>query len=128
MKLILIDDDAIQNHLVKMTIKKTQKNIDYNYFSNPEFALEYLSLISENENPTLILLDLNMPELSGWQFLDKYSLLSITTKVAILSSTIDEADFEKSKNYPIVFHFCHKPLTAEKLIEMIEKVEAESSI
>lgn len=128
MKLVLIDDDTIQNHLVKMTIKKTQKNIDYKYFSNPQLALDYLTQISEDENPTLILLDLNMPELSGWQFLEQYTLFSITTKVAILTSTIDEDDFEKSKNYPIVFYFCNKPLTAEKLIEMIEKVESESTI
>lgn len=122
MKLFLIDDDTIQNHLVKMTIKKIDREIDLTFFSNPILALDFLSKISDiDSNPDIILLDLNMPELSGWQFLEQYAKFPITSKVAILSSTIDANDVEKSKTIPLVFHFCHKPITPEKLIEILEK-------
>ena len=125
MKLFLIDDDTIQNHLVKMTIKKIDREIDLTFFSNPILALDFLSKISDiDSNPDIILLDLNMPELSGWQFLEQYAKFPITSKVAILSSTIDANDVEKSKTIPLVFHFCHKPLTPEKLIEILEKVNS----
>ncbi len=125
MKLFLIDDDTIQNHLVKMTIKKIDREIDLTFFSNPILALDFLSKISDiDSNPDIILLDLNMPELSGWQFLEQYAKFPITSKVAILSSTIDTNDVEKSKTFPLVFHFCHKPLTPEKLIEILEKVDS----
>ena len=43
MKLFLIDDDTIQNHLVKMTIKKIDREIDLTFFSNPVLALDFLS-------------------------------------------------------------------------------------
>ena len=125
MKLFLIDDDTIQNHLVKMTIKKIDREIDLTFFSNPILALDFLSKISDiDSNPDFILLDLNMPELSGWQFLEQYAKFPITSKVAILSSTIDANDVEKSKTFPLVFHFCNKPLTPEKLIEILEKVDS----
>ena len=56
-----------------------------------------------------------MPYKAGWDFLEEYTPSSIPSPVIILTSSIDDTDREKSKNYPQVISFLTKPLTTEKL-------------
>ena len=81
-----------------------------------EGALSALSKLPENQS-VVIFLDLNMPVLNGWEFLDKYVELfhERNDKIIILSSSIDFLDRQKAKLYELVSGFLEKPLTMDKI-------------
>ncbi|HSN47204.1 MAG TPA: response regulator [Flavobacterium sp.] len=125
--ILFIDDDPITLMLCKMVIKKASFSNEIITAKNGEEALHYFDrLKQDNSNgelkkkqPQLIFLDLNMPVMGGWEFLDSFSSLDYAdynkTKVIILSSTIDPEDLEKSKKYPMVLDFLSKPISKEML-------------
>jgi CheY-like chemotaxis protein len=124
--ILLIDDDPITLMLCKMVIKKASFSNEIATSKNGEEALQYFDTLkqidSNNEfkkQPQLIFLDLNMPVMGGWEFLDSFSTSDYAdynkTKVIILSSTIDPEDLEKSKKYPMVIDFLSKPISKEML-------------
>ena len=124
--ILLIDDDPITLMLCKMVIKKASFSNEIATSKNGEEALQYFDTLkqidSNNEfkkQPQLIFLDLNMPVMGGWEFLDSFSTSDYAdynkTKVIILSSTIDPEDLKKSKKYPMVIDFLSKPISKEML-------------
>ena len=119
---IIVDDDEITSFLIDVELKKNLKPEVVRKFYNAELALEFLRSEIEKQAPLpdLILLDINMPVMDGWEFLD---LLSTTPKereipVVILSSSIDPNDVEKAKKYKKVKGFVSKPFKAEKLNDL----------
>src|SRR5215217_6536615 len=120
-KILCVDDDPITLMLYKMVIAKASLSETVIAAKNGQEALEYYdNLKSEQEEdfPELIFLDLNMPVMGGWEFLDNfieptYSPFNKKTKIIVLSSTIDPQDIEKVKNYPIIIDFISKPVTKE---------------
>jgi len=126
-KILCVDDDAITLMLCKKVISKAEFSKEIDTAINGEKALLYLESIIEDKEkdentifPELIFLDLNMPVMNGWEFLDvfstdKYSKVFKDTKVIVLSSTIDPKDIEKSKSYSMVINFLSKPITLEIL-------------
>jgi CheY-like chemotaxis protein len=124
--ILCVDDDPITLMLCKKVIKKAEFSEDVMFANNGLEAYElFQSLVSKKQNeeeielPQLIFLDLNMPVMNGWEFLDlfndKISSEYMQTKVIILSSTIDPADYNKAKQYDVVSHFLSKPITVEML-------------
>lgn|SRR5690606_1438782 len=121
-KILCVDDDAITLMLCRKVVAKADFAKVTDSASNGEEALAYFdNLIVTNEShPELILLDLNMPVMGGWEFLDNFSKGTYANvfskvKVVVLSSTIDPHDVEKSKSYPMVLDFMSKPITIEML-------------
>ncbi|WP_348811689.1 response regulator [Flavobacterium maritimum] len=124
--ILCIDDDPITLMLCKKVITKSSFANEIITAQNGEEALKFFNTIkysntnsAPNKNPQLIFLDLNMPVMGGWEFLDlfirdDYSDFN-TTKVIILSSTIDPDDIEKAKTYPIIIDFLSKPITQSML-------------
>lgn len=121
---LFIDDDPITLMLCKKVIEKTQFALHVDTLTNGKDALKYLNEIYEKGlkiYPDLIFLDLNMPIMDGWEFLDalsKTNLYDSNLNIIILSSTIDPKDIEKAKNYSIVKNFISKPITAENLLRI----------
>ena len=124
--ILCIDDDPITLMLCKMVIKKASFSYEIATSKNGEEALQYFNTLKQPDSngevrkqPKLIFLDLNMPVMGGWEFLDSFSTSDYadynTTKVIILSSTIDPEDLEKSKKYPMVLDFLSKPISKEML-------------
>ncbi len=120
--ILFIDDDLITLMLCKMVISKASFSNEIATAKNGEDALKYfdkLKTIPAINKPQLIFLDLNMPVMNGWEFLDSFNTEEYSefhnTKIIILSSTIDPADLERSKKYPMVIDFLSKPITREML-------------
>lgn len=121
-KILFIDDDPITIMLCKMVITKTSFSKEIDTAKNGEEALEYFNALKTSNSiilPQLIFLDLNMPIMDGWEFLENFSSPTYSNfnniKVVILSSTIDPEDIEKSKKYPMVIDFLSKPISKTML-------------
>lgn len=116
-----IDDDLVTLMICKRIIEKSGVTNIIHKATNGLEGLEMLETLFQNKQlPKLILLDLNMPVLNGWDFLNVIENEENYQKihVVILSSTVDPADFEKTKNYKMVKGFISKPLTVENLLEI----------
>lgn len=127
--ILFIDDDLITLMLCKMVISKASFSNELATAKNGEEALKYFDTLKTTHSinkPQLIFLDLNMPVMNGWEFLDSFSTDEYSefhnTKIVILSSTIDPADLERSKKYPMVIDFLSKPITKEMLEYLKEKI------
>lgn len=117
----LIDDDKLSIKLMSMLISKNKFCEEIISFHNSREALNELSKNSNDSSslPDVILLDLNMPILDGWQFLDEFVQLQIKKEISIfiVTSSIDPSDIEMAKKYNIVKSYIMKPITAQKLEE-----------
>ncbi|MCM4157092.1 response regulator [Gramella sp. AN32] len=110
---LIIDDDHLTMMLQKRLVIKCELDIDPFTFSNPLNALEFLQ--SENsEDSFLILLDINMPILTGWEFLEKLKLIPHNDKyhVVMATASMDRKDKRKAANDNLVIDFVEKPLSA----------------
>lgn len=125
--ILCIDDDPITLMLCKKVIQKASFAQEILTAYNGEEALELLKNLSDDPNksfPELILLDLNMPILNGWDFLEIYSASEIKKcPIIILSSTIDPTDFNRAKDYNLVKSFYSKPIT----IDVLEEIKAKTN-
>lgn len=124
MKIMVIDDDSTFLFIFRKQIEKTEEIEIVNESKNGMEALNALkSALDDRESwPDLIVLDLNMPVMDGWGFLDSYgdicSKASSNVPVCILSSTINQADFDRANTYESVKSFFSKPITSEQLHTM----------
>lgn len=121
-KILCVDDDPITLMLYKMVIRKSEFAQEITTAQNGEEALAFFDRIASDgitEYPRLIFLDLNMPIMGGWEFLDHFTKQKYNafrdTKVIVLSSTIDPQDIDKAKTYPMVIDFQSKPISREML-------------
>lgn len=123
---VLIDDDAIQLFLIKKTLNDKFSHSGITSFTMPEAALEHFYRLNESDfENQIILLDLNMPAMTGWEVLDhlkqKYgNNLPSNARVYILSSSDLPEDIKKSAEYEMVAGFYSKPLDQFKINEIIE--------
>ena|SRR5690606_9477550 len=119
--IILIDDDPINNLINKRLISKLGITAEIIEFSEAEKALQYVKPPDDKE--CLILLDINMPVMNGWDFLASYTSLQGRNNetVIMLSSSIDHHDRQRSQAFSCVQDFIEKPLTREKLAKALKK-------
>jgi CheY-like chemotaxis protein len=126
-KFLLVDDDPLNNFLSKIALKKYLGNIEVKDFVVPEEALEYIETEFVNksiEEKTTLFLDINMPTLTGWEFLDKFKNFSEPLQkkfnIYILSSSIDPSDIERAKLNPFVIDFIENPLDKAILTKIFD--------
>ncbi|MBB5636367.1 CheY-like chemotaxis protein [Pedobacter cryoconitis] len=122
--LLVIDDDDINIFIIKKIVEKTGYEAKMVAKTNGLMAIDYLKELIESDQilPHLILIDINMPVLNGWEFLDAYEKLGIQNDIDMymLSSSVYENDIEKAKTYKTVKGFISKPLSIERLVELFE--------
>lgn len=133
-QILCIDDDPITLMLCKKVIIRSSFSNEIITSQNGEEALNFFNSIKYTNNkinpitqPQLIFLDLNMPVMGGWEFLDYFNSTEFeefnTIKVVVLTSTIDPEDLEKSKKYPMVIDFLSKPISQSMLEYLKEKLK-----
>lgn len=120
--IFLVDDDPINNLINKRLLGKVGISKDIHEFLEGEVALRVLNNFPESSS-LLILLDINMPVLNGWEFLKKYEqgFAHRKDKIVILSSSIDYQDRDRAKTYSTVSGFLEKPLTIDKIVPHLER-------
>lgn len=115
----IIDDDKLTVKLMSILISKNDFCEEVESFYNARDAINKLKQnAADNEMlPDAILLDLNMPVMDGWQFLDEFISLPITKEIHIfiMTSSIDPADIEMATTYKVVKEYIMKPITTQKL-------------
>jgi len=89
-------------------------------FENPVDLLQNL-VRNRLEVPDLMLLDISMPELNGWEFLDLCKRYGLSFDVIILSASLHLSDIEKAFTYTQVKNYIPKPLTQENIVKCIKK-------
>lgn len=126
--LALVDDDDIFAFLTKMTIEDSNLVDMVKVFRNGKEAIDFLSENSDDpmQLPEVILLDLSMPVMDGWQFLEEYVNIKprIGKKIVIyiVSSSISPGDVVRAQNISEVTDYLIKPITKEHLVEMLKNL------
>ncbi|GGZ41990.1 response regulator [Echinicola pacifica] len=107
---LLIDDDEINNYVNSSILHKEFPHLEIKQFTSAEEALAHI--LSNADIPYYIFLDINMPLMNGWEFLDELDKLDIILNLTIfmLTSSIDQADRDRVKTYSRVNQFLVKPL------------------
>ncbi|TDN95140.1 CheY-like chemotaxis protein [Salegentibacter sp. 24] len=125
----IIDDDKIYVNLVKkiIEIKKLSENLLI--FKNGMEALDHFKLILENATeeklPDIIFLDINMPIMDGWEFLNEFIKIknNFEKKITlyVVSSSIDPRDLERAKSFNLVTDYLIKPIELKKFEKIFDR-------
>ena len=119
----LIDDDETFNFLSEKIVKASGYFEKVTVFLEPEKALGEITkkIKKPEELPDLILLDIMMPRMNGFQFLEKFSAIkkNSLTKVAMVTSSLEETDKKRAFEFDYVFDFIAKPFTRAKLEDVV---------
>ena len=121
----LVDDDKIFQLTASKTIKALHLSDNVLQFENGEEALEFLRLNAADSDslPDYIFLDINMPFVDGWMFLEDYAHLKENLKkeirIYMVSSSIDPRDIHRAQSIPDVQEYVVKPLSREKFIQLL---------
>ena len=117
----IIDDDPIFVRVVQKMIELVEFCNEVKVFPNGKEARNHISDLEAERLPDIIFLDLNMPVMNGWEFLESLTEMPPhqTPLVYVVSSTIDPEEKERARSYPMVLDFIEKPLTASILNEIL---------
>ena len=129
---LLIDDDVATNFINKMIIKKAEITDHIEIVLNGQEALDYLTNSGKYEKsdgifpkPMLILLDINMPVMDGWEFADAFSKLEENQKenivIIMLTSSLNPDDKERASKLSAISGFQNKSLTMERFTTILNK-------
>lgn len=128
LKIFIIDDDSIIAFLAKKTIDSSNVSSKIRDFQEGSEAIAFLKEFCDvaEELPDMILLDISMPIMDGWQFLEEYAKLmpkmSKKNNLYMFSSSISQIDIERAKSNPLVKDYIFKPLQKDKFLKMVEEL------
>lgn len=123
----VVDDDPLYNFGIKKLFEFTSFAEDKLFFNNGQEAIDGLTTIFEKKQaiPNVILLDINMPIMNGWQFLEEFVTREMDKygiKVFVVSSSINQEEIDRANAYDCVNGYIFKPLTLDKIKELKEKI------
>lgn len=126
--IMLIDDDEATNFLNQMTLEAHGLCREVQVYHKATDALHHLSNLNATgkKRPNLILLDVNMPGMNGWEFLEEYQKLDEQSKcdilVVMLTTSLNPDDRERAQQIDVIDEFLSKPLQGEQLVEILQSI------
>ena len=123
--ILLVDDDEGTNFLHKLVLEEADIAEEIIFALNGEEALEIIKENSKKNKPQpdMIFLDINMPRMNGWEFIEEYQKLENTSNIKLLiimlTVSLNPDDKEKAQNINSISGFINKPLTVEVLKEIM---------
>lgn len=125
----IIDDDPISVFGIKRSMKETNFSDNVVVYTNGQDALDGLTkMIDEGKKlPSIIFLDLNMPIMDGWEFLDDFIKIPNTNTASVIifivSSSMDPRDIIKAKSYNMVSNYILKPILRKDLVRLMSELD-----
>lgn len=135
--ILLVDDDSASNFLTERLLRKVNLANNIMVRSNGKEDLDYLTLAYNKEDdefprPDLILLDLKMPLVDGWEFLEAYQALPEELResvvIIMLTTSLRDQDRERAESTGLVKGYINKPLSADVLLPILEELREENRI
>ncbi len=121
----MVDDEEAVNFLNKTILRKQGVSDKILDFQRAEDAINYLKKMEDPDEKILVLLDINMPIMNGWDFLRSYESMRLNEKInpviIMLTSSIDPYDYEKAKSFEFVNDYRTKPLNDSTTEGIIQK-------
>lgn len=117
---LIVDDDAGVLFLHQLIVRESGFSENISTFNKPSLALEFLELNKDTVPNPLIFLDINMPGMSGWKFLEKLDRVNQLDRifVVMVTSSVNYSDREKAKTFRHVIGYVEKPLDLETCDEL----------
>lgn len=127
-QIVLIDDDYATNFYHEIVVTDSGVVEDQLFFSSTVEALKYFKEQEKKTDkllPEIIFLDINLPQMTGWEFLEEFKDLDLTPMptVIMLSTSMNPLDKIKAEQNPIVLELIDKPLTADYLVNLKNKLQ-----
>jgi two-component system chemotaxis response regulator CheY len=123
LNIFLVDDDHIYQFTAKKTLESMGLAGQVSIFPDGEKALEFIKehLSTPEVLPDIIFLDINMPIMDGWQFVDEFQKLDLPKKIALymVSSSVDENDMRRSKEYGVIDDYIIKPVGKNRFEQLL---------
>lgn len=122
---IVIDDSKLDCFIAEKIIRNTGMSESIRSFTDAREALTFISNAPAAEKPkTVLIVDIQMPIMNGFEFLEAFEKLPEEVQngyvIYVLSSSINESDLNRVRNYKSVKHFLNKPLTSNTLAALVE--------
>jgi CheY-like chemotaxis protein len=114
----IVDDDQVITYITERLLHNADPSLKVSGYLSAKMALEKLRL--DNDCPDVLLLDINMPGISGWEFLDELNKLGRFVNVYMYSSSIDPEDVNRARAYPMVREFLSKPLDMKTINHLLD--------
>ncbi|SDL28115.1 Response regulator receiver domain-containing protein [Catalinimonas alkaloidigena] len=120
-KVWVVDDDDIYQFTIRLEIERTQLAGEVKAFLNAELAIQELEAAAAEAArlPDLMLVDINMPIMDGWEFLERYRelvpRLCKKTQIYMVSSSVNASDIERAKHLSVVSDYIVKPISRDLL-------------
>jgi CheY-like chemotaxis protein len=128
-RFMIIDDDPINNHICTKYIQLAFPGAHTISFTDPQKGLDHIHSAHDlpAQGKAILLLDINMPGLNGWEVLERFAHfpdeIKKNFKIYILSSSIAWEDKNKAESHPLVSGFIEKPITIEQLKDLFPEFE-----
>ncbi|MCE3281803.1 MAG: transcriptional regulator [Chitinophagaceae bacterium] len=130
--ILLIDDDVATNYINSFIIRNAGIDANIEVMQSAVTALDFLSCkgdysaMKQPPCPGLILLDINMPVMTGWDFMEAYEKLPEEEKgkyvIVMLSSSLNPEDVERAEGNQYIAEFLHKPLEEPEILALVQKL------
>lgn len=124
-QILFIDDDEINNFILKEIFESQYNDVKVTFYTEAAQALAYVEGLVEGKEdpvPDIVFLDIKMPEMDGFDFLDSFEQKGLHEKfqvpIFMLTSSVNQRDISRASSYKTVKELITKPLTFDKLQEL----------